>query len=87
MKDGGSAFPELSWEYTRDGESNQAAHYTTGGLSIRDYVAARVYPELVVLALKHHENTDNWKRSFEQYAADAYFAADAFLQVREKSGG
>ena len=78
MKDGGSAFPEMQWEYTRHG-CDGAGHYTTGGMSLRDYFAGQALVGLTANYIRQPENITN-----KIVAEECYKFADALLAEREK---
>jgi len=67
--DGGYAFP---W-----GEHGTRL----GGMSLRDYFAAKAMQGLIITRHPHHQGSDGP----EQLAADAYLVADAMLKARQEN--
>lgn len=74
INDGGPAFPLLDW--THDGQS-QVAQYSTGGMTLRDYFAAKAMQAIVW----------GWTEGEAKHAAnmanESYAFADAMLAARE----
>jgi hypothetical protein len=72
MNDGGSAFPELAWEYS---DNHGIGHYTvTGsGMTLRDWFAGQALVGLV-------ENM-----GYTDVAIQAYKYADTMIAAREKT--
>lgn len=69
MKDGGPAFPQ--------GES--ALTYTSTGMSLRDYFAAKVLPQVYASSVLAGSPLQ------ESIAQEAYEIADAMLAERERA--
>jgi len=72
MKDGGPAFPQI-W-LTNDGQGNQK-NVGPGGMTLRDYFAAKAMPKLIERSSK----IDDFS-----VGAKAYQIADAMLNAREQ---
>lgn len=89
-KDGGPAFPEVF--STFETERNSLVDvYSAGGMSLRDYFAAKAlplahadYPNLREYDLKAMFGDRGGLQSHEIIAALAYRMADAMLKKREK---
>jgi hypothetical protein len=77
MNDGGSAFPELAWEYS---DNHGIGHYTvTGsGMTLRDWFAGQALAVLSNAFLFTKEDC-------EVAAIKAYRMADVMLAAREKT--
>jgi hypothetical protein len=73
-KDGGWAFPT---DHSADAECTNI----TGGMTLRDYFAAKA-----MAALMSWHGEDAWKtiRPFEVIAKEAYTQADAMLEARKQ---
>lgn len=69
VKDGGPAFPHMYEQV----DENVFRQSTTGGMSLRDYMAAKVLPALYRDSL-----------NAQAAAVEAYQVADAMLAEREK---
>lgn len=83
---GGAAFPRIRSVDTagddcpvrENGEHHSAAYIeTTGGMTLRDYLAAKAMAALIT---QDTDNTVDW----DGYASMAYRVADAMLAEREK---
>jgi len=72
--DGGKAFP--GYDLYGDGKQHFSWH-PHGGMSLRDYFAAKVMQGLVVLC--------NQETTWEQDAKRAYEIADEMLAARQKA--
>ena len=79
--DGGSAFPEITTdqEYNDDREHIGPNTYSYGGMSLRDYFAAKAMQGLC--ADRHHADTQGSPKAM---AVLAYECADALIQERDK---
>jgi hypothetical protein len=87
-KDGGSAFPQIESERENGtlvkSEVDIAHVYSFGGMSLRDYFAAKALP-MVIAKYEHLTAVDpDPVPAIPQAAADlAYEYADAMLRARE----
>jgi hypothetical protein len=78
MKNGGSAFPELTWERVSTGE---IAHFASQGMTLRDWFAGQalaIFPRI--------NETDELEGANERrldIAKFTYAMADAMLAARE----
>ena len=78
MKDGGSAFPEITSERDENGLKDI---YSYGGMSLRDYFAGQaLLGSLSSSTLTEYTN----KSQAECFAVEAYRIADAMIAQREK---
>lgn len=85
IKDGGPAFPVVDYKQP-DGKGN---HIMTirGGMSLRDYFAAKALPAIYTEAMRAAMEGsglfqyDDWRVGL---ALDAYMMADAMLKAREQ---
>ncbi|MDR1837564.1 MAG: hypothetical protein LBQ89_07900 [Treponema sp.] len=75
MKNGGDAFPCYV--------GNESAER---GMTLRDYVAAQIFPELIMFAMGRN-TVDEWRNVFPLVAKDSYLAADAFIAEKERNKG
>jgi hypothetical protein len=71
---GGPAFPTGTWEY--DGQNN-VLPYQEGGMTLRDYFAAKAMQELMT-----YKDRPAYLRPVDEVATDAYEMADAMLKAR-----
>jgi len=55
----------------------------TPNMTLRDYIATQVYPELAIYALGKAPCAEDWRNALVRIAKDAYLAADALLAERE----
>lgn len=74
------AFPSyhgLSWKDGRLGEFH--------GMTLRDYFAAKVFPEVFRQYAKQANAKNQWDAGWREHLAhDAYHMADAMLKAREQ---
>ena len=89
MKDGGPAFPTMTArEQLSNNDNFVTVHEPQGGMSLRDYFAARSIPALMMAvfqALETREATDDTVAELEAKVAEkAYRIADAMLAERER---
>lgn len=68
------AFPRQQWEY--DGQNN-VLHYQEGGMTLRDYFAAKALNGIL-----SDPNAGLLEDDLSRYANIAYKAADAMLKAR-----
>ena len=73
INNGGPAFPTGTWEY--DGQNN-VLPYQAGGMTLRDYFAAKAMQGICASGPGSHMTND-------RIAAEAYEIADAMLKARE----
>jgi hypothetical protein len=75
INNGGPAFPEVLDEY--DHNSERFRIKSDGGMSMRDYFAAKVLPAI------YNDSTggEGWR---DAVANEAYQLADAMIKAREK---
>lgn len=83
-KDGGPAFPAVFSEFCSHRETLTDV-YSAGGMSLRDYFAAKAMPELLrdKFAQKDHRD-QSIVFSFLGLAETAYELADAMLKARDQ---
>lgn len=75
--DGGPAFPVSSDAF---GSTDASVH---GGMSLRDYFAAQVFPEVYRQYAETANRTNQWDPDWRRYlASDAYHIADAMIASR-----
>ena len=85
--DGGQAFPEPGvFDGNRDQVNPVGAYYDAGGMSLRDYFAAKALPAVYVEFCNSTRAGEcdvpgDWRRGL---AADAYMLADAMIAERAK---
>ena len=80
IDDGGPAFPRVVTELVNDVDLNEnfPETYSVGGMSLRDYFAAK--------AMQGHLAHGAEYATWQAFAEDAYAMADAMLAAR-KAGG
>jgi len=76
QKDGGPAFPMIESDFHGDG---RVFHYSTGGMSLRDYFAGQALEGMAYMFVMNPEYVD-----CENAAKQAYKVADAMIAEREK---
>jgi hypothetical protein len=77
--DGGSAFPEVRTDTVGSRGDYRQETYSVGGMTLRDYFAAKAMHAMYVAALPTGKQT-----AYTEVAKVAYFAADAMLAERAK---
>ena len=75
--DGGSAFPQIETSYDGDSHEYTGHVYSSGGMTLRDYFAARVMQGIYAAG-----EGNGWDQNKER-AERAYRQADAMLKARE----
>lgn len=90
MKDGGPAFPQPGvYDGMRKQVNPVGAYYDAGGVSIRDYFAAKA---MAVMLAEEPDPYPTWwmsltegsnAKGIDRIAKAAYIAADAMLRARE----
>ena len=75
--DGGSAFPQIETGYSESDHDYTGNVYSTGGMTLRDYFAAKALPALT-------GGYQEWaiERDADRVAQIAYSVADAMLKAR-----
>lgn len=85
-KDGGSAFPQVESQQVGSQGDYHTEVYSVGGMSLRDYLAAKAMQAALVNAslpgLADRSNADAIA-AVDQMAAACYFIADAMLAARK----
>jgi hypothetical protein len=74
----GPAFPTGTWEY--DGQGN-VLPYQQGGMTLRDYFAAKAMAAYVSVHIAHYGHDNCWP--IDSLSSEAYSVADAMLKARE----
>ena len=89
--DGGSAFPLVKTEYDRDRNEYTGNVFSTGGMTLRDYFAAKAMQSLVIAHEKMNVHFEDHRQGEVKHyyrehviATAAYMFADAMLLVRDK---
>lgn len=77
-KTGGPAFPQIESETVGDRGEYRERVYSDGGMTLRDYFAAKAMQGLIASPKAH------FKKPPEDFARDAFMVADAMLTEREK---
>ena len=78
--DGGNAFPQVESQRVGSGGEYHTEIYSAGGMTLRDYFAAKAVPGL--LALCQHDSHEG--KSYIEYVAGlSYGMADAMLKARQ----
>lgn len=81
MNDGGSAFPQVKSEQVGSGGEYHTEISSRGGMSLRDYFAAQVLPQVYATAEPDTFQHEHWRYYL---ARDAYALADAMLAARKE---
>lgn len=83
--DGGRAFPEPGvWDGNRDTVNPVGAYYDAGGMSLRDYFAAKALPAIIGRLDGRGLLMEQQQGDFSRYAWVAYKLADAMIAERAK---
>ena len=77
---GGSAFPEVTTTYTRDGAAEVQYVHSEGGMTMRDYFAAKAMQSALSVVLTR--STREAKQDAPELAKFSYVVADAMLKAR-----
>lgn len=83
-KNGGSAFPQVESQQVGSQGEYHTDVYSVGGMSLRDYLAAKALP--LAWAIEQERPTGPYREKMEPTydgaATRAYFMADAMLRAR-----
>jgi len=82
INDGGPAFPAPMFTRQADGQPMCPQEFGLGGMSLRDYFAAKALAGIVLSPLGQ-----GGRAFYDSTARDAYSYADAMLAARERKGG
>lgn len=88
VSDGGSAFPEIDTYagYDRDMGRNYDRTYSSGGMTLRDYLAAKALQGCMAYSGPLNGNGDFHTNSSDDATAEfCYRIADAMLKARGSS--
>lgn len=85
-KDGGPAFPQIesALAYDHSAESYYTNTMSVGGMTLRDYFAAKALPAVVAAYIEASGRCIGTDHIHHNCAAHAFKMADAMLKAREQ---
>ena len=87
-KTGGPAFPHVADVIQMNGNMATVKNYTQGGMTLRDYFAAKAMAALYASRYEYEftgaPRTPEFCKLMDELAVDAYQMADAMLKAREQ---